>query len=278
MNLFYASIDDVPKDLLTYYVERDGERGKGYYLDVVGADTVGGSNAPDPNVARLEAELATSQASLTAKDGELRAAKGTLGRIDMDKYDQVIAREREAAASNKQTLSQAEIDAIVDQRTASMGVDHASQLEEKDKLISSLQGDVSTTRSQLGTYSIDQSLIAAIGQLSMKLRPGAQQDFLVRGRAAWSIDDAAKPIPKGPDDAQIRYGKDANPETMQEWVRKIATTSGKHLFENGSGGGGNPSDNLGANADGVRYCTQEDINSGKVDIKDVFAGKRVVKS
>lgn len=279
MKLFYASIEDIPKDLVSYYIERDGDKGKGFYLVIEGGEVPtapaagAGSGAPDPNIARLEAELAESRANLTTKDNELRAAKGELGRIDKAKYDELMAKERQAAASNTVTITQAEIDTQIEARTTTMAEDHRRQIEEKDRLIESLQGDVTKTRQHLGEFSIDQALLAAVGRIGMTLRPGAQEDFMTRGRRAWSIDENSKPVPKGPNETQIRYGKNAEPETMDEWVRKLATEGAKHLFASSKGGGGNPSDAQTDPMDGVRFCSQADIDAGRVDISEVASGK-----
>jgi hypothetical protein len=199
----YASAGEVPAELKSYYVERDGA----FFLDTE-------RNA-------LVDELRQSNVNLLK---EIATWKQRFDGIDPDAVRQLAADKLKLEEAAQ--LKAGEFDKVL-----------AAQLErQRVELLTKVHAPVVAERdamaSRLSTMLIDQ---AAVTEATKRgLRPTAIPDLTSRVRQTFKLVGG---VPQAFDGDTLRVGHDGvSPMTLAEWVSALGTDA-PHLFEANAGGG-----------------------------------------
>jgi hypothetical protein len=208
-------------------------------------------------------QLFESQQKIEKQRKELETKLEKFKDIDPEKYEKVLHQLEEVEKLEDAELIKAgKIDEVVSKRTVAMVNDHKNQLGAKDGIIQKMSDERNQLRTRLGSLVIDTSVQSAVNKIGL-VRPGAIADVLSRARGVFSIDEQGNMVPRDTK-GEIRFGKDSNPLTVEEWSASLLTEA-PHLFEGGNGGG----------ASGNRTTTRTDTKT--VDRNDPIAmGKNLV--
>lgn len=140
-----------------------------------------------------------------------------------------------------------EVEAEVNARTERLKKEYEAKLNKANEQIGSLtQG--------LTDLTINQSAVAAATKRG--LRASAIPDLTNRARVIFKLVDG-KPVAVESDGKTVRYGKDATPLTIDEWVEQL-TADAPHLFESNSGSGASGSSSGGAGSSKVKNPWKKD--------------------
>jgi hypothetical protein len=197
----YSNKQEIPAELQSFYVERDG----GWLLD---ADGVVSQTKLD--------EFRQNNIALT---NQLKRFEG----IDPDTVKQLADEKRKLEEAAQ--LKAGEVDKVIDARLKSARADfdkhHGVVVAERDAL-----------HGRLTAIQIDQAVVNEATKRG--LRPTAITDITARARNTFKLVDG---IPQAFDGEKIRPGKDGfSPMTLAEWVDALVSDA-PHLFEANAGSG-----------------------------------------
>ena len=221
----YTNKQEIPAELQTLYVERDGC----WTLD---ADGVVEKSKLD--------EFRTTNVNLLKERDDL---KKRFEGIDPDEVRRLAEEKRKLelqAAGHKPE----EIEKIVVERVKGLKA-------ELDKQLSSVTSERDALTLRLTAIQIDQGVITTATKRG--LRPTAIPDITARARTVFKLVNGV-PQAFEPDGNTVRYGKDGvTPMTLEEWV-DAQVSDAPHLFESNAGGGaaGNGSGGAGGSSRSVK--------------------------
>jgi hypothetical protein len=217
------SKDEIPAELASLYVERDGA----WLLDVDGA----------VEKAKLD-EFRSANAALAKERDELK-----------QRFDGIDPNEVRKLADEKRALEEAkelkagEVEKVLESRVRALKT-------ELEKQLAGVTTERDALNVRLATIQIDQ---AAVTEATKRgLRPSAIPDITARTRSTFRLVNGV-PQAFEPDGQTVRVGKDGlSPLTLAEWI-DLQVAEAPHLFESnaGSGTAGNGSGG-GAGARGPR--------------------------
>ena len=220
LELKIASLEDVPEEIRDAYVKaKDGD---GYELNFDAIKT-------HPGVAKL-------RTSMNEVDKKREAAEKAIADFE-EKYgdlDPKAAREALRAledADDKTMLDEGKVEELVEKKTGQMKAEYEKQIEAKDNRIKELEGVSENLNGELSSIKIYDAINDSA--LAKGARKEALTDIKNRANGTWSLRDG-KPVALEGED--VRYGKDGEPLTIDEWVEGLASES-PYLFEPNSGGG-----------------------------------------
>jgi hypothetical protein len=209
----YAKREEIPAEVATLYVERDGA----FQLDADGVT----DKAKADEMRNHNIELRKQIEQLNARfDG-----------IDPEEVRKLAA-EKQRLELLAQGHKPEEIEKIVVDRVKGLKADW-------DKQVTTLTTERDALTTRLTAIQIDQGVITTATKRG--LRPTAIPDITARARMVFKLVNGA-PRAFEADGQTVRYGKDGvTPMTLEEWV-DAQTSDAPHLFESNAGGGaaGNP--------------------------------------
>ena len=201
----YNSRNELPTELASYYVEKDGS----FFLDAEGVV----DNIP------LE-EIRTSNLALTKERDELRLR---FDGIDPDEVRKLAEEKRKLEEA--QQLKDGEYDKVVETRVKTL----RSELE---KQITKLASERDSLHARLSTVQIDQGILTAATK--RKLLPTALPDITARARAVFKLVDGMAAAFDS-DGKRLFNADGVTPLSLEEWVNKQVVEA-PHLFNNSAGG------------------------------------------
>jgi len=223
------SLDDVPSQFQELYTEQDGQ----FVLTI-----------DDTEYKSKVSEFRTNNIELARRLEEAETQTKTMGDLQkqLEAYnglDPELAREALDLKQNlddKQLMDAGKFEELLAQRTDRMRSEYEGQVTALTTRVDLLNKESSTYKKQLYDHVIENSLQKAVTSVA-KVRPGAMQDILSRGRSVWGLDDGGTPVPKD-DKGNVMYGKDGDKAlTMEEWGQGLLQDA-SYLFEGSVGGGG----------------------------------------
>jgi len=207
LKLKYKTKDEVPAELQSIYVERDGE----FALDIDGV----------VEKAKHD-EFRTANAALKK---ELDEQKKRFEGIDPDEVRKLADEKRQLEES--QQLKLGEVEKVLENRMKNAKA-------EWDKQFTTVSAERDSLNSRLTAIQIDQGVTTVATKKG--LRPTAIPDITARARSVFRLVQGA-PVAYEADGKTVRVGKDGmTPMTLEEWVDSQVADA-PHLFESNSGGG-----------------------------------------
>jgi hypothetical protein len=204
--------DEVPAELQSLYVERDG----GWVLDADGAVD--------------KARLDEFRANNIALSNQLTEHKKRFEGIDPDEVRKLAEEKRklEEAQALRAATAGGEVEKVVEGRLK-------AAKSEWDMQFSAVTSERDSLNARLTAIQIDQGVITVATKKG--LRPTAIPDITARARTVFKLVDGA-PRAYEADGQTVRLGKDGiAPMTLDEWVDQQVADA-PHLFESNAGGGG----------------------------------------
>jgi hypothetical protein len=208
----YAKREEIPAELATLYLERDGA----FYLDAEGVTDKAKADEFRTNNVALRKEIEELKTRFEGIDPE--AVK-------------LLAAEKEKL-EEEQRLKEGKFQEVLEARLKNAKA-------EWDKQFAAVTTERDSLTSRLTAIQIDQGVITAATKRG--LRPTALPDITARARCVFKLVDG---VPRAfeSDGSTVRYGKDGvTPMNLEEWV-DAQVSDAPHLFESNAGGGaaGNP--------------------------------------
>jgi len=195
----YASAGDIPAELKSFYVERDGV----WLLDSE----------------RNEELRQTNITVMKERDALLKQFEG----IDPDAV-RLLAEEKRKLEEAAQ-IKAGEFDKVSEARVK-------SAVAAKEKEFAPKLAELDVANGRLSALLIDDAVVAEATKRG--LRPTALTDLKARARAAFKL---VGDVPQAFDGDTVRVGKDGvSPMTLAEWVDALVSDA-PHLFEANAGGG-----------------------------------------
>ena len=223
----FKSKEEVPAELSTLYVERDGA----WLLDVDGA----------VEKAKLD-EFRTNNVALIKERDDL---KKRFEGIDPDEVRR-LSEEKQKLELQAQGHKPEEIEKIVENRVKSLKSDW-------EKQVAGLTTERDSLTARLTTIQIDQGVMTVATKRG--LRPTAIPDITSRARSVFRLVNGAATAFEA-DGKTIRYGKDGiTPITLEEWI-DTQVAEAPHLFESNSGAGSGASSTASGGGGGTRIGTR----------------------
>src|SRR4051812_40045823 len=207
LKLTYKTKDEVPAELQSIYVERDG----GFALDVDGI----------VDKAKHD-EFRTANVALKK---ELEDQKKRFEGIDPDEVRKLAEEKRRLEET--QQLRLGEVEKVLENRMKTAKT-------EWDKQFASVNAERDSLNSRLTAIQIDQGVTTVATKKG--LRPTAIPDITARARTVFRLVNGV-PTAFEADGKTTRVGKDGmTAMTLEEWV-DTQVADAPHLFETNSGGG-----------------------------------------
>jgi hypothetical protein len=207
LKLKYKTKDEVPAELQTIYVERDGE----FALDVDGVV----EKSKHDEFRNLNVALRK----------ELEDQKKRFEGIDPDEVRKLADEKRQLEES--QQLKLGEVEKVLENRMKNAKT-------EWDKQMATVSAERDSLTSRLTAIQIDQGVTTVATKKG--LRPTAIPDITARARTVFRLVNGV-PAAFEADGKTVRVGKDGmTPMTLEEWV-DTQVADAPHLFESNSGGG-----------------------------------------
>jgi len=200
----YTNAGEVPAELKSFYVERDGA----FFLD---AERDG----------KIDELRATNISVMKERDALLKRFEG----VDPDAVRQLADEKRKLEEAAQ--LKAGEVDKVMDARIkaarAEWDKQHGVVVAERDLLTG-----------RLTAIQIDQAVVTEATRHG--LRPTAIPDITARARMTFKLVNGVPQAFEG-DGQTARLGKDGvTPMTLAEWVEALGSDA-PHLFEANAGGG-----------------------------------------
>src|SRR4051812_7880536 len=207
LKLKYKTKDEVPAELQSIYVERDGE----FALDVDGVvDKAKHDEFRSANIALKK---------------ELEDQKKRFEGIDPDEVRKLADEKRQLEET--QQLKLGEVEKVLENRLR-------NAKGEWDKQFAAVTAERESLNTRLTAIQIDQGVTTVATKKG--LRPTAIPDITARARTVFRLVNGV-PTAFEADGKTARVGKDGmTPMTLEEWV-DTQVTDAPHLFETNSGGG-----------------------------------------
>jgi len=203
----YAKREEIPAEVATLYVERDGA----FHLDAEGVT----DKAKADELRNHNVELRKQLEDLNAR----------FSGIDPEAVKQLSAEKEKL--EEEQRLKEGKYQEVLEARLKNAKA-------EWDKQMSAITGERDSLTSRLTAIQIDQGVITVATKRG--LRPTAIPDITARARTVFKLVNGA-PRAFEADGSTVRYGRDGvSPMTLEEWV-DAQTSDAPHLFESNAGGG-----------------------------------------
>jgi hypothetical protein len=207
LKLTYKTKEEVPAELQSIYVERDGE----FALDVDGVVD--------------KAKHDEFRAANVALKKELEEQKKRFEGIEPDEVRKLA--EEKLKLEEAQQFKVGEVEKVLENRLKTAKT-------EWDKQFNAVTTERDSLNSRLTAIQIDQGVTTVATKKG--LRPTAIPDITARARTVFRLVQGA-PVAMETDGKTVRVGKDGmTPMTLEEWV-DTQVADAPHLFETNSGGG-----------------------------------------
>lgn len=181
------------------------------------------------------AEYQTQNVGLNKRLEAAQAAAKQWEGLDPEKYKVALgALEKLENQEERKLLEDGKIDDVVARRMAAMREDYETQLTALTKARKDVASERDTMKDKLGELLIDRDVQVNIGELGVKVLPGALDDILARARKIWRITETGDMLAMQGENKV--FGKEGQPLKMTEWAATLVDKA-KHLFERSSGGG-----------------------------------------
>lgn len=154
--------------------------------------------------------------------------------LSKEELEDLIAKREQY--QNFQAKGKDQVEELVKQRVGAFQAEHERQVK-------TLREENEGMTKRLSEITIDQAAVAVGTKRGLK--PTAIPDLTARARMVFRLKDGV-PVAYEADGKTVRYGKDASPLTLDEWVESLAADA-PHLFaeSNGSGASGSSSGDSG---------------------------------
>lgn len=213
-----SSLEGVPEALHDQYRQQDDGT---YVLDV----------EDDPRVGEFRSE----NVKLRKEKERLSEMLERFDGVDPEKYRKALeAFEKVQGDEERKLIEDGKIDEVVERRIGAMRSEYEKQVKALTAARDEASKDRDTFKGRLGEVLIDTHLAKAVNSVG-KVREGALEDVIARGRRTFSIDDKGQMVPSV--NGEMIYGKKGDALTPEEWAGSLLE-SAPHLFEGGSGSGG----------------------------------------
>jgi hypothetical protein len=218
----YASAGEIPAELKSFYIERDGA----WLLDSE----------------RNEELRLTNVTVMKERDALLKRFDG----IDPDAVRQLAEEKRKLEEAAQ--LKAGEFEKVLEARTKAAVT--ATENKYAPKLV-----ELDTANGRLSALLIDQAVVTEATKRG--LRPTALTDITARARTTFKLVNG---VPQAFDGETARTGKDGfSPLTLAEWVDALVSDA-PHLFEANAGGGAIGSGSRGAGSGVVNPWSEKTRN------------------
>jgi hypothetical protein len=213
----YDTKDEIPKEYLALYEERDGK----FHLKIEFEGL-----APKEKVD----EFRDNNVKLTK---ELEDLKKQYGDVTPERLKQIQKEAQDAkdAARKKEeeaAIKEGKIDQVLASRTSEMKTGYEKQIAE-------LNEQVRKGSAELERIIVERGIAEAAAK--KKVLPTAVEDVIMRGKMVWKLKDGVpQPFEIKEGKEELRYGKDGKVLTFETWLDSLAT-SAPHLFEASAGSG-----------------------------------------
>jgi hypothetical protein len=206
------NLDEVPEGLRDNYSETLRNGKTVYCLQVEGAVSKD----------KLD-EFRTNNISLRKQLEDFQSRFGNIT-LSGEELGELIAKREQF--ENFEAKGKDKVEELVEKRLGAARAEHERQIE-------GLRSENETMKQRLSDVTIDQSAVAVATKRGLK--PSAIPDLTNRARGVFRLKDGV-PTAYESDGKTVRYGKEANPLTVDEWVEGL-TAEAPHLFNESSGGG-----------------------------------------
>jgi len=170
----------------------------------------------------------------------------------------------------KKMVDESGLEAAIETRTKEMKQGYENQFSELNKKLQEKDGLISQKDERINSQTRRSELRSAFDQSEAGFRTEAFDDVEARASGTWKVKDG-KLMALNADGSTI-YGENAEPITMKEWLKKLATTA-PHFLKSSSGGGagGDGGGNNGFSQNDIDKMTfaeyEAAVKSGKIKMK-----------
>lgn len=199
---------------------------------------------------------------------QLEDYESTFKEVDPDKYRDLL--EKEEKLNDQKLVDAGKVDELVEQKVAKVREDSAAQVENAKKEREKAETRLQETNRRLSSLAITTEAQREIDGLDVRLRRGAQPDFLARVQNTFHYEDDGKIVARDPD-GNTRYNKESDPMSMRDYIGELVETA-PHLFEESQGGGGS-GDRGNNNGPGATKRIPKGSKLGADDIAAVAGGE-----
>lgn len=194
--------------------------------------------------------------------------------VDPEKYKEAMkALDVLNQYEESQLIKDGKLEEVLSRRTTAMQSEFMTQIDALKAANQDALNQKQTYQEQLGALRVEALANKALGKVG-RVRSSAMTDALNRANSVWRLDDA------GNITAQINgkaaYGKDGEPLTIDEWSRNLLKDA-PHLFEKGSGGGGEGSSGAGESSGDPKIIDRGDPKAFSSNLEAIAAGKVLAK-
>jgi hypothetical protein len=220
-----TNLDEVEENQRELYAEKDEGGKKIFILQVEGA----------VDRERLN-EFRDNNIALRKEKEDLEAAWEGID-LSPEQVKELQAKQDQIRASKAKGSE--DIEAEVNARVDRLKKEHEARVQK-------MQDENASLHTGLTDLTINQAAVTVATKKG--LRPSAIPDLTSRARMVFKLVDG-KPTALEADGKSVKYGKDATPLSIDEWVDGL-TAEAPHLFESSSGSGASGSSSGGAGSSG----------------------------
>ena len=233
------SREEVPAELASFYVERDGA----FLLDAEGAVEKSKLDEFRTNNVTLQKQLAElTQRFEGIEPDQVKALMAEKQKLEEEKLLNGSPHPSPLPGAERE-----KIEKVVENRIKSMKAD-------LEKQVAGLTTEREALTARLVEIEINQGVTLAATKRG--LRPTAIPDAVARARKVFQLVNGV-PTAFEPDGKSVRYGRDGvTPMTLDEWAEGLVTEA-PHLFESSAGGGA-----VGHNSGGVGSVRKNPFKRG----------------
>lgn len=138
------------------------------------------------------------------------------------------------SAEDEASIKSGDIEGLVSRRVSEVVASHESKFTALTNVHQELTTERDGLRQRVGRGAVRDSLMSALDEAKVRIRPGAVDDVLRRTHENWKMgtDDQLVASSGG----QVMYGEGGQPMAMKEYVSKMANEA-PFFFEAAQGGG-----------------------------------------
>lgn len=228
LKVLLDNLDGLGDELKPLYIEKDGK----FHLDVEVVE--------DPKAKATIKEFRDKNVTLMK---EVEGFKSTIAVWDeigsQDTFKEAL--KTLEAVKDEKLFDEGKIEEILNKRTGAMKRDHEAKVRNLTERAETAEKDYKKSKTAHASASIDNQIQIAISKIDAKIRKGAVEDVVARGRAKFTMDEEGKVVAQDIHGNPL-YGKDGvTPLTIIEWITELPNEA-VHFFEDSSGGGGGGGD------------------------------------
>ena len=265
MKPWYATKEEIPAGLESFYKEKDGK----WVLEVEGM-------VPQTELQSANERLTEFRSNNITLSQQLKEFEGKkfLSQEEQEEFDELKAKAEEI--KDKDLIDAGKIDELVNTRTERLRTDYDNQIKGLQKQVSDSTALATNYQSRLAGVLVEAEVGKVMSSAGLQPVQGALSVVVSRARSVWKVNDKGDLVALDSNDNPV-YGTDPTvPLTMAEWAASTAKDA-PYLFMENSGTGGEGERKGGdRGSDGIIRIKRSDEMAKSKHLEDIASGKAVV--